>query len=82
MRARLLVNKLNEVGLSTSARVGLGLPAALGEEFDGGVASDALVLGRSLRIFTFGVDLGDEYPWFVGKVLGYLLPYRGETLAV
>jgi hypothetical protein len=78
----LLVDELDEVGLRAATSVSLGLLAALGEELDVWVAGNALLLGCSLRILGFSVNLGNDNVGLVGKVFGDSFPDWCEVLAV
>lgn len=82
MRPSLLVDELDEVDLSAPTSVGLGFFGALGEELDGWVAGDALLLGRSLGVLSFGINLGNEDAGLVTEVVGDLLPDWCEALAI
>lgn len=58
--AGLFVDVLDEGVLGATPFIGDGLLGALGEELDGGVASDALLLSSGLCVFGFGIYFGDE----------------------
>ncbi|THW90286.1 tRNA pseudouridine synthase B [Aureobasidium pullulans] len=78
----LLVEVLDKGLLGTSTLIGDRLLGTLGEELDGRVALDALVLSSGLCVLGFGVNLGDEDVGFVGEGVGELLPDRSKSLAV
>lgn len=80
--ARLLVEERNESRLGAAAIVVDRLGAALGEELDGRVRLDALVLRGSLGVGGFGVDLADDDVGLELEVLGEGFPDGGEALAV
>ena len=77
MRPSLLVDELDEVDLSAPTSVGLGFFGALGEELDGWVGGNALVLGCGLCVLRFGVNLCDDDIRLVDKVESNLLPNWG-----
>ena len=60
MRASFRVDKLNEGFLRAGTGIGFGGSRAFGEELEGRVRGDILLLGRSFRVLTLGVDFGDE----------------------
>lgn len=78
----LLVEVLDKSILGTTTLVGDRLSRTLGEELDGRVTLDALLLGSSLCVFSFSVNLGDEDCRFVGVVVGELFPDGSKGLAV
>lgn len=82
VRARLLVKEGNKRRLGAATLVVDGLGAALGEELDGRVRFDALVLGGSLGVGGFGIDLCDEDGGLELIILGERLPDGSEALAV
>jgi hypothetical protein len=75
--AGLVVQEGDEVGLGAAALVGDGFLGALGEEFDRRVSGDTLLLGNSLGVLSFGVNLGDDDVWVAGEVVGKIFPNRG-----
>lgn len=80
--AGLLVDELDKGLLRASTGVGLGLGGALGEELDGGVSGDTLLLGQGTGVFRFSIDLGDNDVGFEGVVIGEGFPGGNEALAV
>lgn len=80
--AGLLVDELDKGLLRASTGVGLGLGGALGEEFDGGVTGDTLLLGQGAGVFRFSIDLGDNDVGFECVVIGEGFPNGSEGLAV
>lgn len=78
----LLVNELDKGIFGASTGVVLGLGGALGEELDGRVSGDALLLGQGTGILGFGIDLGDNDVGFADVVIGEGFPSRSEALAV
>lgn len=76
------VEELDKIGLATGTIVELGLGLARGEELDGGVRLDALLLRDALAVLSLNIDLGDNNMGLVGKGEGEVLPDRGEVLAV
>jgi hypothetical protein len=80
--AGVLVEKLDECLLGAATLVRGGLEGTLLEVLDGGVRGDALLLGESLCVLGFGVDLGDQDVGLVDEVVGESLPDGGKGLAV
>jgi hypothetical protein len=80
--AGVLVEKLDECLLGAATLVRGGLEGTLLEVLDGGVRGDALLLGESLCVLGFGVDLGDQDVGLVDEVVGESLPDGGESLTV
>jgi hypothetical protein len=80
--AGVLVEILDERVLGTGTLVRGGLERALLEELDCRVRRDALLLGKSLRILSFGIDLGDQDVGLVNESIGKSLPDGSEGLAV
>jgi hypothetical protein len=78
----LLVEVLDKSVLGTTTLVGNRLLGSLGEELDGRVTLDALVLSSGLCVLGFGINLGDEDIGFVGVGVGELLPDGSKSLAV
>ena len=82
MRTCFSVHERQEILLGAASRIILGRGGAPGEELDGGIGFDALLLSGSLCIFGFGVNLGDEDFGLGDVVLGYRLPNWSQALAV
>jgi hypothetical protein len=82
VRAGLLVDVGEEVGLGAAALVQDAVLAAGGEELDGRVRGDAVGLGGGLAVGGVGVDLGDQDVIVACIVGGNALPDGGEVLAV
>lgn len=83
MQACLLVDEVDKVVLGAAALVVFRGGAALGEELDGRVGLDALVLGCLLCVGGFGVDFGDDDGGFLGgEGRGEGFPGWGEGFAV
>lgn len=80
--AGLLVDELDKGLPRASTGVGFGLGGALGEELDGGVSGDTLLLGQGTGVFRFSIDLGDNDVGFEGVVIGEGFPGGSEALAV
>lgn len=82
VRAGLLVDVAEEVGLGAAALVEDAVLATRGEELDGRVRGDAVGLSGGLAVGGVGVDLGDQDVVVACVVGGDALPDRGEVLAV
>lgn len=82
VRAGLLVDVGEEVGLGAAALVEDAVLATRGEELDGRVRGDAVGLGGGLAVGGVGVDLGDQDVVVACVVGGNALPDGGEVLAV
>ena len=80
--AGLFVDVLDESLLGAGTLVSNSLLGALGEELDGWVRLDSLILSSGLCVGCLGVNLGDENIWFGGKIVGERLPDGSERLAV
>jgi hypothetical protein len=80
--AGVLVEELDECLLRAAALVWAGLEGALLEVLDGRVRGDALLLGESLCVLGFSVNLCDQDIGLVNEGVGESLPDGGEGLAV
>lgn len=80
--AGLLVDVCNQGLLGAATLVRNSFGGTLGEELDGGVGLDALVLCRGLCVWCFGVNLGDQDSGLGLEVVGELLPDRSQRFAV
>lgn len=67
---------------AAAAVVWLRFLGTLGEELDGGIARDALILSSSLSVFGLSIDFGNQNGWLCSKVGGQFLPSRSEGFAV
>jgi hypothetical protein len=82
VRTGFLVEEFDEVSLGAAAFVqdsGLG---ARGEELDGWVGGDTMVLGCGFGVVGFGVDFGDKDRGFGGEGCGEGFPGWGKGFAV
>lgn len=82
MSAGVLVEVLNERVLGAGTLVRGGLGRSLLEELDCRVRGDALLLGESLCVLGFSINLGDQNIGLVDEGVGESLPSGGEGLAV
>lgn len=82
MSAGLLVDVVNKDFLGTARFVGDGLLGSLGEELDGWVRLDALLLAESLGVWCLTVDLGNQNIRLAGEGCGERFKSWGKCLAV
>lgn len=80
--AGLLVDVGNQGLLGAAALISDGFGRSLGEELDGGVGLDSLVLSSGLCVWCFGVNFGDQDGGLGFEVVSELLPDWGKRLAV
>lgn len=80
--SNLFVDEGNQVLLRSATIVELALGRAGGEELDGRVTGDTLVLCNGLAVVGFSVNLANNDVGLEQKVLSQLLPGRSQVLAV
>lgn len=80
--ARLLIDVGNEVLLVAASLVCNGLGGAFGEELDCGVGGNALLLGSTFCVWSFGVNFGDQDSRFGDEICGEGFPGRSKRLAI